>query len=165
MVLDHAAFVRVECFEGVISPLDIDLRQGQSEKAVGPRLGEHANGVHTLEGGQDQRPIGSGIKRAKVAFQGAHAVVAVHAHQEKIAQVPGGFQIGHMSGMQEVETAISDDQLPAFGSAFGPPNGQGVKGKNFFGAPQHERQGGASGPIWQSRTAREMALHAPDESG
>ncbi len=66
--------------------------------------------------GQNCGAIRFRIHRTARAFQLPRRVVAVDADEQRVAEVSRVLQIGHVAEMQDVETAVRDDEFFAGGA-------------------------------------------------
>ncbi len=64
-------------------------------------------------------------------FQAAHGVIAVHANEQGIAALARVFEVGDMAQMEDVKTAVGDDEFFAAGADLPPPCRQLVPGDDF----------------------------------
>lgn len=129
--LDDAAFLRVEGREGVVGALgpDVGLRRG--EEVGGTDFVEEADGIDAGEGGDEGGAIGLGMDGAGRAFELAHGEVAVDPDEEAVAKLSGGFEIGGVPDVEEVETAIGHHHPPALVPLPGSPGGEFLAGEDF----------------------------------
>ena len=46
-----------------------------------------------------------------VSFDGPHGIIAVEGDDQKVSQVPGGGEISGVPGMEDIETAVGEDDF------------------------------------------------------
>jgi hypothetical protein len=107
---DGPAFVLVDGFEGVIAALHIDVGLGGIEEADGADFGKDGDGVDAAEGGEDTGAVVFWYHRSGGTLELTDGVVAVESDEEGVAVAAGGFEIGNMAGMEEIEAAVGDDE-------------------------------------------------------
>ena len=73
------------------------------------------------------------IDRPARPLQRAHARVAIHGHQQSVAQRPRRLQIAHVADMQEVEAAIGKNETLARGGKGVAHGGELLRGLQFRG--------------------------------
>src|SRR4029079_11836558 len=100
-------------------------------------LVEQDHAVHGLERGE--HPGAGGLARHRAALslaEGAGRAVGIYRDQEVIAQGPGGFEILDVTGMEQVEDAVGEDQASREALA---PGDRGVGRDELAGAGAHPR--------------------------
>jgi hypothetical protein len=126
-----AALVLVQRVQGVIAAFDVNIRLRGGEKFRGGGVGEDADAVHALQRGEDGGAIGFGIHRPAGALQAAHGGIAIHADEQGIAALTRVFEVGDVAQMEDVKTAVGDDEFFAAGADLPPPCRQLVPGDDF----------------------------------
>lgn len=96
----------------VIAPFDQHVRAQHHDELEWSVLLEDHHRVDRLESRQHVTPFGSGAHRPRGTLEAAHRVVTVDADDQKIALAPRGNEDVDVSGMQQVEHAIREDNPP-----------------------------------------------------
>ena len=130
--LHDSTLLQRQILDAIISTFDIYVRPGKSEKVGGPHFGEKANPVDGLQRGKNRHAILLAIDGSALALELADGCVRVHADQESIGLVSRGLEIGHVSGMEDVEAAIGDGKAESLISKTLPPGRQGLHRENLF---------------------------------
>ena len=124
LAFHQTALLLIDGFEGVVSAFHINIRLRDVQKMERGDFGENADGINRLQRGKDQGAVRFRVKRPAGAFQCAHGSVAGEANQEDIAEIPRGFQISHVPGVEQIKAAVGDGQgFSARPHGF-PPRGQ-----------------------------------------
>lgn len=106
----RAAFLLVQRVQRVIAAFHIDVRLGRGQKARRRLFREETNTADTLQRRQHSGAVVFGVHGPVRPFQLPHGRVSVQSHQQRVAQVARRFQIGDVSGMQNIETTIRDHE-------------------------------------------------------
>jgi hypothetical protein len=113
------------------------LRGG--EKTGRGALIEDADAGETFQGGKHEGAVGLAVDRTVRSLQFVYGVVAVHADEEGVAKVAGGFKIGDMARVEQVEAAVGDDEFAVLVAQPRAPDGQGVPGDDFVAKIHDDR--------------------------
>ena len=113
---DGPTFVLMDRVDRVVPPFDVDVRGDGFEKTDSAHLGENADAIHTGQCGEDPRAIGFRDDRSVRPLELAHGIVAIEADQQGVPDRAGGFEIGDVTRVEQVETAIGDDQTTSLGT-------------------------------------------------
>ena len=92
----------------VIRALDEHIRRKLFDQRHRRIFLEDGDEVHAAQRRQHLRPRGGRLQRPARALQALHGGVAVQPHDQAIALLRRPAQQGHMTRMQEIETAISE---------------------------------------------------------
>jgi hypothetical protein len=135
----------------VIAALDDHVRQECGDEFTRRVLLEHDDGVHTLERGQEARALRLGAHGTRRALEAPHGSVAVDADDQGIPFRPRGGQDVDMSGVQQVEDAVREDDDSELAAA---PAERAVAVEDLPGGIEASAQNGpdACGLKWISRT-------------
>jgi hypothetical protein len=68
------------------------------------------------ESGEDFGAVGFRVDGASRTFQRPHGGVAIHRHEQRIAERTRFLKITHVADMEQVEDAIRKDELPTSGA-------------------------------------------------
>src|SRR5664280_379835 len=132
VLFDDPTLLLVQGVQGVVPPFDVDVRASLGKKARGCLFGKDANSIHTLQRSQNSRPVPLRIQRTPRTLQLCHRSIPVDSHQKSVSKVAGRFQVCHMAQMQQVKTAVGDNQPLARIAERRPPLLQLVPGYDFF---------------------------------
>lgn len=69
------------------------------------------------------------VQRTPLAFEFAHRSVAIQTDDERVAERAGLLQISHVAGMEQIETAVGENETLA-GSVHGIPDRRHFRGIN-----------------------------------
>src|ERR1017187_548239 len=130
--LHRAPLVLVQRVQGVIAAFDVNIRSCRRQEFCRRFFRENANPVHARQCGEYSGAVGFDIYRSARALQLPCGLVAVDADQQRIAEIARRFEVGYMTQMQDVETAVGDDQFPATGAHGRPPLRQFVPRNGFL---------------------------------
>jgi hypothetical protein len=112
-MFEQMAFILVDGVEGVITAFDVNIGADCLEKGAGVEFGENMNGIDGSKRRQNPGAIAFVVEGPSRAFEDAHAGIAGQANEEGVALAAGLTQIGDVSEMENVETAVGHDQFPA----------------------------------------------------
>jgi len=148
VTFDGLAFVRVDGFQGVIPALHIDVGSGGIEEADGSDLGEDADGIDATEGGEDAGTVLFGDDGTGGTLELADGVIAIEADEQGIALGAGGFEIGDVAGVKQVEAAVGDHETTPLLAQGIPPRAE-LGSRQYLGLGRHSagRLGHASGQV------------------
>ena len=86
------------------------MRSHGTQDVCGPFAVENHHVIDTTQGGDNLRTIVFRIDRTTIALQLAHRPVTVEPDGQSVAQFPSLLQITHMTGMEQVETSVGENQ-------------------------------------------------------
>lgn len=127
------------CIRGVVATLDDDIGLQSSHDFERCVLAKHDNSVDAFQAGENKRPFRLRSHRALRTLESAHGGIAVHADDEPIPCSTRGHQHVHMTGVQEIEDAIGEDDGARAPLA---PGTRRIPIEDFAGGVQREAQNG-----------------------
>ena len=98
----------------IVTAFHQDVRQYGRDQRCGCIVGKGNDPVDSCETGQYQHTIFERIDRARLALEPPHRLVVVHGNDQSVTEALRFFEIGHVTGMQDIEATVRhDDALPA----------------------------------------------------
>jgi len=140
-----------------VSPFDQHVGREFADEAQRRRLAEAGDVVDHFECRHHLAAIAQLDQRPFRPLEAPHRGIGIECHHQDVAERPGGTQIAHVPGVQEIETAVGeDDPAPpaALCSEFGAQRGASpdLPAGAFHRAPyRHNRS--AAQPAAQVRVA------------
>jgi len=94
-----------------VAAFDEDVRLEGGNHPFGVGIVENGDVVHRPQTGQHAGADFLAEDRPRLALQPPDGGIRVDGHHQEVAQLPGLFQVGEMTRVQQVETAIGEDDL------------------------------------------------------
>jgi hypothetical protein len=92
-----------------------------SQKAVSASFGENDHGIDAGQGGEDLGALLLRDERSTGALELANRFVAIEPDDEDMPEVPGTLEIADVAEVQQIETPVRGDNLPAATARRGGP--------------------------------------------
>ena len=120
-------------FSGVIRSLGMNVRTNKSDKIFYIRRIEDDYSVDVRQGGQQLRPLRFRHSWPAFAFESARTGIRVYGHNQFAAQLLGCPQIPDVPNMQQIKTAVGQDNPASCGAPLPDLLCQFGGRKNFLG--------------------------------
>ena len=124
---------------GVVGALGVDVGTDFADQGAHVGLGKHDHGVHVGEGGQNFGALGGGHQRTPGALQAAHRLIRIETDHEFSAELLGGAEIADVADVQQVETAVGQDDALAGAAPFLDAAAELIAGKDFVFVRAHQK--------------------------
>ena len=102
-------FAAYDLVAGPIASLHEDIRKQAGDGFAWRQIIENHYGVDGFQSSENFGALALGDYRAAIALELANTSIAVEADDEDISQFAGQFEAADMSGMEQVKTAIGED--------------------------------------------------------
>ena len=127
------------CIRAVVAALDDDIGLQSSHDFERRVLAEHDNSVDAFQAGENERPFRLRSHRTRRTLESAHRGIAVHANDEPVPCPPRGHQHVDMTGVQEIEDAVGEDDGARAPLA---PGTRRIPIEDFAGGVERQAQNG-----------------------
>ena len=128
---NFAAFILIDAFEGIIAAFHVEVRLGVRKEIERSGLGKNANPTDAFQRSEHRGAISLAVDGTAGAFVLADSIIAVEPDEEGVAEVACAFEIGDVAGMEDVKTAVGNDEFLAAFTEGGAPSGKFFPGNNF----------------------------------
>lgn len=122
--------------ERVVGALRVDIWSKLAQKSAHVKLIENYNVIYGCERGNEFRASLRGQYRTAGPFQSAHTRVRIYRNDKDIAFAARSFEIAHVSRVQNIETAVREDDLPAVSFVLSEARLQ-ISARKHFGTRVH----------------------------
>jgi hypothetical protein len=95
----------------VISSLSMKVGADIVDQILDRWLVKDRDGIDTSEGSDDLGPFVLGHVWPAITFEAADLTVGIYRDDKKSAKLLGAFQIPHMPDMEQIETAVGENDL------------------------------------------------------
>ena len=129
---DEPTFILVDGVDGVVAALGVDVGLHDLQKLFRRAFLKQMNTGNALQGGHHRGTVGFAIHRTVRPLERANMHITGQSDQQRIAQVAGGFEVGDVTGMQDVEATVGDDEFAASSTQSSAPRGERFKAEDFF---------------------------------
>lgn len=146
-----------DVFGRVVTAFDEDIGEDLGNEFEGGVLAEQDDGIDELQGGEDACAGVFGLEWARGAFEAAHGIVGIEAHDEAVAELLCAFEVIDMAEVEEVETTVGKDDFVIFAPPFLEGGRQLQGGKDFGSCFGHagnfvkNRDQGAEIQFWSGK--------------
>lgn len=140
----NSAAVLVDCLTFLVrylvhrevAALDVDIGLGEVEELGGTDFVEDTDHADALECGQDACTVILMVDGAGGSFELVDGGVAIEADEEQVTLFVGGFQVGDVAGVEDIEATVGgDDHLPGAAGLLA-PGFQVIGGEDFMRGAQ-----------------------------
>jgi hypothetical protein len=106
-----------EGFGGVVAAFDVDIGLEGVDQVGGAEFGEEDNGINGLETGEEFGALsfgndGAGGLTGLGGLELGDGCIAIEADDEALTVGFGGGEVAEMAHMEEIKTAVGEDQRP-----------------------------------------------------
>jgi hypothetical protein len=118
----HASAASQHCvtfrdsFRRVVGSLGMNVRADGANHVADIERIENDDGINIGQCGQDFRTFVFRNARTARALQGMRAGIRVYGHHQAAAQLFGGMQITHVANVEQIKTAVGENDFFALGS-------------------------------------------------
>ncbi len=128
---ERGAFAGVEFVERVVAGFDVEVGAQGADFLVEARGVENKNRVHKIERGEGGGADGGALHRARRAFEGADAGVAIERNEKRAAFVRRRAQVMQMPGMEQIEDPVGEHDGGSSRAQFRTPGNGGGEVAEF----------------------------------
>ncbi|MFM1943501.1 MAG: hypothetical protein RI897_2483 [Verrucomicrobiota bacterium] len=133
---DGLAFFCGYFFQGEVSSFDVDVGLGKVEELGGADLVKDTDGADALECGEDAGAVGLVVDWAGGSFEFADGGIAIEADEEEVTLFSGGFQVGDVSGVEDIEATVGGYDLLPGAAGLLAPGFEVIGGEDLMGCVQ-----------------------------
>src|SRR6185437_2080887 len=98
-------------FRGVIGSFGVNIRANKADEIANVGRVKYEYGIYVGKSSENFCAFILGNARPASAFEGAHTGIRVYSHHQIAPQLFGAAQITHVSNVQNIKTAVGEDDL------------------------------------------------------
>lgn len=102
----------------VIGAFGVNVGPEFADQGAHIQLRKNYDGIHVGESGQDLCPLVIGRQGPTIALQSTDRGIGIDRNDKSAAQLLGGMQVANVTDVQEIESAVGQDDAVALSAPF-----------------------------------------------